>query len=143
MIWGYRNILSRKNHKRKIDKINKVFELYQIFMHNFPSKTIPIFPIYIYITDKKTQLMLVWKYQNILGQKYHTRKIDKFTKILNHIKSSCIIFCTKMFRYSHYIYIYYLQEESTNFSLRILKNLVWRYQNILGKKNNKRKKRHN
>ena len=49
MIWGYRNILSRKNHKRKIDKINKVFELYQIFMHNFPSKTIPIFPIYIYI----------------------------------------------------------------------------------------------
>ena len=48
MIWGYRNILSRKNHKRKIDKINKVFELYQVFMHNFPSKTIPIF-LYIYI----------------------------------------------------------------------------------------------
>ena len=47
--------------------------------------------------------------------------MTKFTKILNYIKSSCIIFSTKMFRYSHYIY--FLQAKSTHFALRVLTNI--------------------
>ena len=54
------------------------------------------------------------------GQKIRQEKLTKFTKILNYIKSSCIIVCTKMSRYSHYIY--FLQEKSTHFGLRILTN---------------------
>ena len=44
-------------------------------------------------------------YRNILGPKSWTQKL---TKILNYIKSSCI-----MLEYSHYIYC--LQEKSTHF----------------------------
>ena len=40
---------------------------------------------------------------------------------MNYIKSSCIIFCTKMFGYSHHIY--FLQEELTHFSREVLKHL--------------------
>ena len=32
---GYWGISDLKNHTRKIDKIHKDFELYQVFMHNF------------------------------------------------------------------------------------------------------------
>ena len=49
-------------------------------------------------------------------------KLTKFTKILNNIKSSCIIFCTNMFGYFHHIYC--LQEESTHFVLKALTNFV-------------------
>ena len=62
---------------------------------------------------------MIWGYRNILGPKNHTRrKMTKFTTILNYIKASCTIFCTKMFGYSHYIYC--LQEESTSFGPRVL-----------------------
>ena len=35
MTWGYREVLGPKNYTRKIDKILKYFELYQVFMNNF------------------------------------------------------------------------------------------------------------
>ena len=49
MIWGYRNILTPKNQTRKNDKIDKDFELYQVFMHNVSI---------IYIADQKNQHIL-------------------------------------------------------------------------------------
>ena len=44
-------------------------------------------------------------------------KSSVFIKILNYIKSLCIVFCTKMSQYSHYTYC--LREESTYFNLRV------------------------
>ena len=41
--------------------------------------------------------------------------LDKLTKILNHIRSSCIIFCAN--------HAYYSQEESTYFGLRVSTNV--------------------
>ena len=40
-----------------------------------------------------------------------------FTKILNYTKSSCIIFCVKRSRYSHYTHC--SQEKLTHFGLRV------------------------
>ena len=52
MILGYQKILSFKNHTRKIDKIHKDFELYQVFKHNFLYKNVWIFPLYILLTSR-------------------------------------------------------------------------------------------
>ena len=65
--------------------------------------------IYIYIACKKNQHILIWRYQNILVRRYwnilglknHTRKIYKI------YKSSCIIFCIKIFWYLQIIYCQY------------------------------------
>ena len=38
IMWGYQHILSFKNQTRKIDKIHKDFELYQVFMYNICGK---------------------------------------------------------------------------------------------------------
>ena len=43
-------ILGLKNQKRKIAKIHKDFELYQVFMYNVICQTVPIFPIYMLFT---------------------------------------------------------------------------------------------
>ena len=53
------------------------------------------------------------------AQKVIQEKLTKFRKILNCIKSPCIMLCAKLFGYSHYIYC--LQEESIHFGLRVLK----------------------
>ena len=44
---------------------------------------------------------MVWRYQIILGPKYHRRKIEDFWKFLNNTKSSYIpkCFCTNSFYY--------------------------------------------
>ena len=60
MIWVYQNILDPKNCTRKIDKIHKDFEQYQVFMHNFLYQNIWIFPLYIIY--KKNQHILVKGY---------------------------------------------------------------------------------
>ena len=44
------------------------------------------------------------------------RKIYKFTKVLNYVKSSCIIFYVRMSRYFNYIY--FLLEKLTYFGLK-------------------------
>ena len=80
---------------------------------------------------------MIWGYQSILSLKNYAKKLKKFTKFLNYIKSSCVIFCDKMFKYSHYIY--YLQDESTNFGVRVLRNFDLRCQNILSQKNHTKK----
>ena len=56
-----------------------------------------------------------------VGLKKPDKKLTKFAKTLNYIKSSCVIFCAKIIGYSHDIYC--LQEESTHSGLRLLKNL--------------------
>ena len=43
--------------------------------------------------------ILVWRYESNMDPKNHTRKIDK----IHILKSSYIIFCTKMFGDSHHI----------------------------------------
>ena len=54
------------------------------------------------------------RYWNTLGPKNHVRKIKKkLAKVLKYIKSSCIIFCVKMFGYSHYIYILLRKRNNT------------------------------
>lgn len=52
MIWDYRNILGSKTHTRKVDKIKKGFELYQVFTYKFVYKNIWIFPLYILLTKR-------------------------------------------------------------------------------------------
>ena len=52
MIWGHQDILAKKDHTRKIEKIHKDFELYQVFMHNFLGNYIPIFPLDILLTRR-------------------------------------------------------------------------------------------
>ena len=60
--------------------------------------------------------------------------------ILNYIKTSCIVFCIKMSRYSHCIYISYKKNHHIfiegNSSKRVL---VWKYRDILSPKNYRRK----
>ena len=68
---------------------------------------------------------MIWGYWDILHPKYYLRKTDKiYTNTLNYIFSSCITICTKMFKSSHYIYIYIycLQEESPDFGIKVLTN---------------------
>ena len=52
MIWDYRNILGSKTNTRKVDKIKKGFELYQVFTYKFLYKNIWIFPLYILLTKR-------------------------------------------------------------------------------------------
>ena len=52
MIWKYQNILGPKNHTRKISKIDKGFELCQVFMHNLLYQNIRIFALYILLTRR-------------------------------------------------------------------------------------------
>ena len=76
MIWGHWDILGRKNHTRKIDKIYKDFELYQVFMNNFIDKiykdfelhqvfmnnfigkNVRIFPLYILLISKNQNVFI-------------------------------------------------------------------------------------
>ena len=41
----------------------------------------------------------------VLTQKVIQEKSTILTKILNYTKSSCVIFCAKMFRYYYYTYL--------------------------------------
>ena len=91
MIWGYQNILAQKSHTQKIDK-----------------------------NPQRINTLSSGVIETFWAQKIIQEKFSRFTKVLNYIKSSCIIFCTKMFGYSHCIYR--LQEESIHFSLRVLRN---------------------
>ena len=59
-----------------------------------------------------------WRYWHILGSKITQEKLLKFTKVLNYIKSLCIIFCVKMTKYSQYIY--YSQKELKHFRVEII-----------------------
>ena len=65
---------------------------------------------------------IIWSgsIQTFWIQKVMQEKWTKFSKNLNYIKSSCITFCAKMFRYS--LYMYLLQEESTHFFLEVFKH---------------------
>ena len=60
-------------------------------------------------------------------KKLHKKKRKNSSRLLNHIKSSYIIFCPELFQYSLCIYIH----------IYIL--LIKKYQNILGQKNHTRK----
>ena len=51
----------------------------------------------------------------VSAQKFIQQILVKLTKILNHTRSSCIIFCAND--------TYYLQEESTHFGLRVSANV--------------------
>ena len=87
MTWGYRNILSAKNHTKTIDKIHKDFELHQVFMHNFLCQNVWILPLYI--AYKKNQHILVqhinrfWSggIETFWAQKVTEENSPKFTKI--------------------------------------------------------------
>ena len=51
----------------------------------------------------------------VSAQKFIQQILVKLAKILNHTRSSCIIFCAND--------TYYLQEESTHFGLRVSTNV--------------------
>ena len=76
---------------------------------------------------------MIWGYQDILGPKNCTRKIDKIHKDFELYHVFMHKFWTKMFGYSHYIFC--LQEESTHFGLTVLTNFGLEIQDILGPKN--------
>ena len=46
-----------KNYTRKMDIIQKYFELYQVFVHNFLCHNRRIFPLYIFLTKR---INIVW-----------------------------------------------------------------------------------
>ena len=48
-----------KKQTKKFDKIHKDFELYQVFMPNVLGQNARVFALYIYITYKKKQYILI------------------------------------------------------------------------------------
>ena len=56
------------------------------------------------------------------AQKIIQEKFTKLAKIFNFIKSSRIIVWSKIFKY--HLYIYFFQDKSTHFGLRVLINFV-------------------
>ena len=88
MIWGYWDILSPKSHTRKIDKIQKDFELYQISMHNVMCQIVRIFPLYIYCLQEESihfGLRVLKKFDlevsGHFGQSIMQEKLPKFATI--------------------------------------------------------------
>ena len=55
--------------------------------------------------------------ETVLVEKSYKKNRQDSQRFFNYTKSSCIIFCANIFRYSHYKY--YLQEESTYFCLEV------------------------
>ena len=49
ILLGY---LGPKNRSKKISKIHKDFELYQLYMHNFLCQNVSILPLYKLLTKK-------------------------------------------------------------------------------------------
>ena len=66
------------------------------------------------VNSKRKDVKTFW------AQKTFQGKLTKQPKILNCIKSSCIVFCAKMFEYSHFACCF--QKELTHFGLRVLAN---------------------
>ena len=64
-------------------------------------------------------------------------KFTLFTKVLNYVKSSCIIFYIKMSQYSQYTYC--LQKESTHCGLRVSTHFGLEVLVQFGMENHKRK----
>ena len=78
-----------------------IFELYQVFMHNLLCQNIRIFRDYILLTKK---IGTFWS-----GSISSIRSISTFwvqkvrqnsQRLLNYIKSSCVMFCVKLLWYS-------------------------------------------
>ena len=83
---------------------------------------------------------MIWGYRKFLAQKF-IKKSMKFTKVLNYIKSSCIIYEAKMFGYYHYIY--FLQEESIHFGQWVLKKFGLEVSEHFGPKKSQKKNQKN
>ena len=49
-------------------------------------------------------LLFTKRIDTFWGQKLEKKNCHNSQKILNYIKSSCIIFCAKLFQYSQYIH---------------------------------------
>ena len=73
--------------------------------------------LYLFFYFINLSIMRVVCIRTFWAQTITQEKSSVFIKILNYIKSLCIVFCTKMSQYSHYTYC--LQEESTYFNLRV------------------------
>ena len=58
------------------------------------------------------------------AQKIRQEKLTQFTKIFKNIKSSCIIFSSKMSRYSYLLYIFLTRKINTFWSGGIIKGTV-------------------
>ena len=73
--------------------------------------------LYLFFYFINLSIMQVVCIRTFWAQTITQEKSSVFIKILNYIKSLCIVFGTKMSQYSHYTYC--LQEESTYFNLRV------------------------
>ena len=79
-------------------------------MHNFLYQTVPVFPVYIYYSQK---VLIHFSFRVLtfgLGvlkkfgpNKIMQEKLIKFIKSLSYIKSSYIVSCPKMFQYPQVI----------------------------------------
>ena len=80
---------------------------------------------------KRSEQYMSWGYCIITfwAQKIIQEKSIIFTKVLNYIKSSCIIFCAKMSLYSGYTYC--LQRELTHFSLRVSGHIFFKQRALI------------
>ena len=118
---GVLNILVSKNQARKIVTIHKYFELYRVFSAKFFKN---FFSIYFGIKCLKKKLgnkyfqknyikSLCKKLFQIFSSIYFgTKCLKNQTKtILNYIKSSCVIFCDKMFQYFHIVYYWCITQQ--------------------------------
>ena len=86
-LWLSVHFQCKKNHRRKIEKIRRNFWTISSLHVWFSMLKCPHIPKYILLT----------------------RRINKFwgQRFLNYIKSSCVIFCTKMSHYFHIVYYWH------------------------------------
>ena len=111
MIWGHQYILSPKNHTRKIDKIHKNFELYQVFIYNFLDQNLPIFSLYMLLTtiintSWSVAFDKVWSggIRTFCTRNIMQEKLTKFPIIFELYQVLYIHFCPKIFRYMQILY---------------------------------------
>ena len=105
-----RRFLAQKIRQEKLTKFIKILNNIKSLYITF-SAQMSMYSHYIYFLQEAFS-----NFGLVILEHFGPRKIYKFTKVLNYIKSSCIIFCVKMPRYSNYIY--FLLEKLTYFGLK-------------------------
>ena len=99
--------MSQKIRKETLTKFIKIFELYQVFMHNFLCKNAQLLPYYILFT-KGIEIFWSGDISSICGINTFWTTLEtliKFIKIFELHQVFIHNFCVKMPRYSHHIFL--------------------------------------
>ena len=107
--WGYQDSLGTKIHATKISNIYKYFELYQVFMHNFLSQNILIFPLLLIrridtFWFKSIDKCWPGDSRTFWHTKLHMKNRKSSQIFLTNTNFSFIIFYVKLFWNSYFTY---------------------------------------